>query len=212
MYIKRYNQYIKEDSYSLDDKINSLSKEYKEFWWLDRNKLIEASKPIIDMLKKDCSKFIEDIKGSGSLLYRGNNKFVDEFGVFDVRKDRKPSSTNKDLSQLIDMSLFDKFGFKPRSEGVFTTSNESDASIYGQVFLFFPIGNYKYIWSEQVGDLYTDITSIDEFDKFKDTFIDTDLKSAIKTGNEIVFICDKYYLIKTRYESEIIRVIFGEDE
>lgn len=208
MYIKRYNKYIKEELDGLDDKMNSLAKEFKEFWWLDRDKLIEASKPIIEMLKKDCSKFIEDIKGSGSLLYRGTHKMVGEFDAFDVRKNRKPSSTHKDLSKMVDDSLFDKFGVRPRSEGVFSTSDEGSARNYGQIFLFFPIGDYEYIWSDQIEDLYVDITNFSDFDMYKDTFTNTDLKSGIESGNEIVFICDKYYLIKTRYEMEIIKELF----
>ena len=47
-----------------------------------------------------------------------------------------------------------KFGWKARSEGVFTNT-VNYRSLYGHPYLFFPEGNFKFIWSPYAWDLFS---------------------------------------------------------
>ena len=55
-------------------------------------------------------------------------------------------------------NVFDEdFGVRPRTQGAFTTGSYADAGTYGKPYLFFPIGEYKYIWSDRVKDMWINV-------------------------------------------------------
>ena len=122
--------------------------------------------------------------------------------------------------------LYEKFRWKPRAQGVFTIGSYSFASSYGTPNLFFPIGNYRYVWNTEYDDLfvtpqmqniniyyidrvdtdiYTDIYTWAKKDgknkakallqELVDGCIDYDLYKGITKGNEVMFDCNKYYLV-----------------
>jgi hypothetical protein len=101
-----------------------------------------------------------------NVLWRGSSKgskLLNGAYKKTVRKDRKPLDMNSDASELFDKKFMEKFGIKPRSSGVFSTTDWNIASVYPRgrntgIFLFFPIGEYKYLWSPDIKDLYNKIS------------------------------------------------------
>lgn len=119
---------------------------------------IELSK-IPDILMKDCKPFIDEIRKGRKVgfLYRGTEKNILNLKKVKPRKDRKPKDMPEDLHKLFDKLFKKEFGWKARSEGTFVSGFIGIATSYGKPCLFFPIGNYKYIWSLEIEDLYSEV-------------------------------------------------------
>jgi len=82
------------------------------------------------------------------------------------------------------------------------------SQFYGNPMIFFPIGNYKYLWSPDILDFYARIRRIidnqlgsskeyrdNEIEKAVRTYKNTDLQEAINLGYEISFNVKEYYLV-----------------
>jgi hypothetical protein len=127
---------------------------------------------LIETLKDDCSEFLKE----GTFLYRGYKRAPSDFFEMTPRKDRRPKDTPPIVQEYIDNYFKHKFGWKPRSSGVFATPDTEEAGQYGNVYFFFPIGKFKYIWNPEVVDLYLELQIF--FSRF-------DISSSdIKTGSE----------------------------
>jgi len=167
-YFTKYWDYIRQESnnYS-DDDINK----------------------IMDILRKDCSEFLEEIKNSETLLFRGIKRNLGESisnGIWkkEVRKDRSPTDMSIYVSEKFDEHFVNQFGVPLRSEGVFATKNPGDAITYGKIdddvrtktfgasskkiYLFFPIGDYELFWNPVVYDLYSDIEGSNWYNNYID--------------------------------------------
>lgn len=170
---------------------------------------------LVNMLKRDCKPFIREIKPIGRFLYRGwmpkRMSDLDSYGdniLYYRRKtrtDRKPLDNYRSMHDKFDVAFQERFGWKARSEGIFATGNMDDAHNYGELFLLFPIGEFKFIWSPKILDLYTNIRNhisarlgksrVPDVDMLADTFTDKNLKDAIISGHEISIKCNEYYLV-----------------
>jgi hypothetical protein len=124
---------------------------------------IKTSTDIISMIRKDCQPFLKEMKGSRSLLYRGSDQPVDGIEKIVPRNNRIPKNTPLKLHKQLDIVFKKGFGWKARSEGVFVSFDEVEAEFYGETYLFFPIGKYKYVWSS----IYRDLTRHYNIDDFK---------------------------------------------
>jgi hypothetical protein len=118
---------------------------------------------IAEYIKKDCKKYIKEVVKSNEIIYRGifsgiptNAKRIED-GLLKVksRVNREPSDTPEELHNYVNTQFKKKFGWNVRSEGVFTAKNKRIANNYGVPHAFFPIGDYKYVYSNKAGDLYT---------------------------------------------------------
>jgi hypothetical protein len=173
---------------------------------------------IYDILKKDCFKFLKESKGL--VLYRGTERGASaRIEKKNVRKDRLPLDMPPTLHEVFNEELHKKFHWYPRTQGVFATSNPSEASAFGIGNFFFPIGNYKYIWSPSYKDIWLSLKKhfpeiyssqddvsgkykneyIDWIKKAAATYISNKLYDALVAGHEISFKCDSYYLVKEYY-------------
>lgn len=181
------------------------------------NNYINESKSIEDWIteiKENCSDYISAVIKTAKVpyvLYRGYNKTFGVATKLFPREDRLPKDMSIVIHSILDELFYKKFGWKPRSKGVFATGSRSFAQNYGKPYLFFPSNNFKFIWSNEIQDLWSkiDIHSDGkihyEYDKKKygkylkeliSTYKDTNLVSAIKNLNEIMFKCDYYYLTR----------------
>jgi hypothetical protein len=174
------------------------------------------------IIKTDCQPFFKE-NTSGRFLYRGTNKSIGEIEKIIPRKERKPSDMPRFLHNELNIVFAKKFGWPVRN-GVFATSDDREAEEYGDLYLFFPIGNYKYVWSPKIPDLWklfdkntgifkdlmhmTSIKPSEEkyLEKSVDTYIDKDLSKAMKTNksHEISFLCEAYYMIDPLYEEYLL--------
>ena len=162
---------------------------------------------IIQKIRYDCRPFLKKLGNEHvRLLYRGSHHRLPSYHnikKFIPRKHRMPSDMNKRDHDMFNKSFYKKFGWKPRSEGVFCTGNEATASGYGDAYIFFPIGDFEFLWSPKIRDLYDHvhtrkpIGSILLKDFFKEAvgkYINSGLVTAITSGHEIMVRCNSYYL------------------
>jgi hypothetical protein len=193
------------------------------------NELMEVYQPFIDDIFKNCKPFLKDwiplYRHSKDFLYRGMDYYNNaEYGKKKVRKNRIPSSTPLYDHDVFDEAFKKKFGWSARSNSIFCTFEESTADAYGDVYVVFPIGRYKALWSEEINDLTVDISSVfgyrykldkvyknhpDRFkeeternmnilDKVLNTYEVNNLRDASMTANEVMIKCKEYYYIYTK--------------
>lgn len=151
---------------------------------------------IIELIKRDCKPWLGKAK---ELVYRGMQKKVDAPFKQEVRADRQPRNTDGELHKAMDDWFNDNFGFRARSAAVFVTGDFDDAKSYGQAYAIFPIGDFKFVWSPNVGDLYMSMHNETpgrvplKLERFK--FQDDELEKAISSGFEIMIKCKDYYAV-----------------
>lgn len=117
---------------------------------------LENCKEYIDFVKHNF-KNKEDYYNYG-LLYRGFKKSVDDVNknIFVSQEFREPKDTSEEIHNDIDKLFYKKFRWHVRSQGVFATHNYDETWRYGEEYMFFPIGKYKFVWSPEITDLYAD--------------------------------------------------------
>uniref|UniRef100_A0A6M3IR11 Uncharacterized protein n=2 Tax=viral metagenome TaxID=1070528 RepID=A0A6M3IR11_9ZZZZ len=112
-------------------------------------------------IEKDAKFYFTSMKGThkhSKFLFRGSDKKTNYFDNFKSRIDRNPKDMPVDIHNDFDFLFRKKFGWKARSEGIFATSKYNDADNYGSFcYIFIPIGNFKFIWSKKVNDLYSKV-------------------------------------------------------
>jgi len=178
------------------------------------------------MINKDCHDFLYETMGSflvrgvkglseipshTALDHEGNEM---EYGIKNVRTDRRPLDTSARRHKIFDDWFERKFGWKPRSEGVFAFGEKTSVNelkTYGTPCVIFPIGPIKYVWSPRVSDLYADIniyTGIKGDDSVEDRiidwldhagYIDNQLEDAAYNSAEVMIKCSKYYAFPYKY-------------
>lgn len=183
--------------------------------------ILKECKQILKVYKSAVSKSYKSY--SGLVFFRGM-KWKGPVAELTPRQDRKPKDSDMETHVFADDIFKKKFGWKPRSEGVFVSSSRDMSHTYGDLYVFFPVDGFKFVWSENISDFWKHIPSVrkrsimlrwesgnydltDEFKEFyskevkisKDliemSYIDTDLFAALKTSNEVMFKCKKYYCL-----------------
>jgi hypothetical protein len=147
----------------------------------------------------DCKTFITEFnprlpQGIGSstpsgVLYRAMGEgFSGLMSEFSGDRVRKPKDSLPDLHALLDEHFIQHFGFPFRSRGVFCATSKTQASNYGQPQLLFPVGKFKYVYSDIVTDAYVMFQGSKKYnhaelyddiiDDLKDTGVLEDILSA----------------------------------
>ena len=173
----------------------------------------------IELIKKDCKPFLKH----GVAMYRGMDQKVygAEGGLRGVRFDRKTLTSSKEFSEFMFDYMY-KIGAPSREQSMFCTSEETGTWDYGESYLVFPKGNFRYFYFEDLEDAYTEIESALEGnsvyqpksveDDYNDDLFSRDEKDVIgqvhwyfnKTG-DIRDAVDDYHdeLIKTVEDKEL---------
>jgi hypothetical protein len=161
---------------------------------------------IVSTLKSECGDYVDQIKSLPYLKYSlvsGRNE-TKLFLKKPIRKDRKSLNTPSEIHNILDNLFYDKFGVKARSETMFCYFNDinglPNGNLYGKYYLVFPINKFKLIYSEEVEDLYVDLSTL-FFDNFD--VVSRDLHEIIKKKQkEVYYIADKHsinhYMIMNR--------------
>jgi len=183
---------------------------------------------LVAMLKADCKPYLSILKRTDKMLCRGTdsppktNIYEDEVYYFKrkPRKDRRPLSTGPLVHKQLDDLFKKKFGWKVRSEGVFVNSDYGTASGYGHTYFFFPIGQFKYVWSPKVGDLWIYLKSHISSRKGKseqpdlpgtiDSYIDNSLWKAIELEHEVAIKCKEYYMVDVGLDGKTFSRVFKD--
>ena len=185
-------------------------------------RLLEFLEKELPNLRVDCGKFLKEIRyGRHGFLYRGRGDLqIETYKKFASRVEsgRRPMNTDPSMHNHLNKKFKDMFGWNVR-DGAFASFSKEAAEFYGAVYLFFPIGDYKYVWSPTICDLFarlpgagkfypwTEQEQKDQIDKLLSDYKDTGLlEAAINVrhlSNEISFHCQHYYFINPEYETEL---------
>lgn len=185
--------------------------------YLNENRLhVDQLDQLIDTIKKDCGPFLSQVKGKVTYpLVRSGKPFVREIKLIRkvARTDRKAKHTKQETSDFYDELFFKKFGWKPRKEGVFCWGRERQWVNSIESFFMFPIGDFKFIWSPKISDLYAALplsfkgASLPEVvTHVMSEYTDKNLAAAINSEFEISIKCKEYYLLAVRNNKDIFYV------
>jgi hypothetical protein len=171
-------------------------------------------------IKENCNQYFKENSLDLLPLYRGISTRVsrDEYMLMAPRKDRYPKDMRLSWHKYLDQLFLERTGWRARSQGIFATGNEVSAGYYGTVYIIYPADGYKYLWSPEVSDLYTDANQFEmktgkyryrqemDMDRFipEDEEMENHFREIIKTykndglvegirsGNEIMIKCARY--------------------
>lgn len=130
-------------------------------------------------IKKDCVPFLKELKSTktNKLIFRGTDSSSNVFDKKKRRKDRYPKDMSQELHEVLDISFKKKLGWKARSEGVFAHVDKNFVEGFGEPYIIFPIGKYKYAWHPKMMDLYMYFEGIDgtffEEEEYKEEYQET---------------------------------------
>ena len=181
---------------------------------------------IFEILKKDCKQYLDVLKNCrrGYFLLRGYFYQIDAMKKFDHNLDnRKPKNMSQDNHDKINNHFLPIFNWKIRN-GIFCygfdiLNNKPKDLGYGIFYLFFPIGNFNYVYSPEYFDLFVHINQtkgdINEIISNLD-FKDVDFCNVMKLrkefddfGNEVSIKANSYYLLNTSYAEKFSLKIWG---
>lgn len=119
---------------------------------------------LIKLLHKDCKPFLNEWakpqKGHRDILFMfSGRKSSKDFEKKSVRMNRTPVDTHPLVHKALDDAFEKKFGHRARSNSMFCTGSVVTAKSYGDPYMIFPIGKYRYLWSESHKDLYSDLSA-----------------------------------------------------
>ena len=176
------------------------------------------SDDLLEIIHKECKPWLKEI-GDFNIttvtnpVFRGTRKGT-------RRSDRTPKLTQKEIFEVYDKAFAERFGWWVRSRGVFTGS-EGVAGSYGSyVYVFMPMGKYKYVWSTKYTKVWHNLTNPGTWERMSDDqremhledqedtakeavryYNDRNIRGAMKADNvkfEAIFECKKYLLISKR--------------
>ena len=141
------------------------------------------------VLQKDCAPFLKESKGKWYPIYRIVDDYHShgEMVLKNVRKDRKPRDTQIKAHKSLDDAYFEKWGIRPRSQGSFATAHPF-IDIDGEPHLYFPIGEYKYVFHKGYDDLIKAIEPPVFYseERILSGELDDDLEFQSKVANKIL--------------------------
>ena len=146
----------------------------------DNGKIEDIAKTVI----RDCSPFLRQIDYNllEYPLMRGLSKPTVFAKIQANLSDRKPTGTSNNFHTEANKWFTTHYGH-PYRNGVFTTGDPRVASSYGYLYYVFPIGDFDFLWSPAIHDLYEDLTGyFDHGEDPRELWAKTYKKL---TGNEI---------------------------
>jgi hypothetical protein len=179
-------------------------------------KLFELQEESLEnLLIRDCAKFIKElpILSDKKQLWRGIEK--QKYALRNKpHPKRRPLDTPIEVHKKLNVYFEQKFGW-PARQGLFCTASKGFAHQYGDgmVVAVFPIGDYKYVWSPDVSDIYGLYLDMDEFlepknikwEEVKKQLDEAEWKNSqmielfnVSEGIEISFKCDEFYFLKEK--------------
>lgn len=174
------------------------------------NYLIEDEKGLAHFIPKiqaECKPFLKDIRGAAGTLFRNDTKNRNKpIWKKVTRMDRQPLDTPVELHNVLDDWFLKKFGWRARSQALFCWPLKFISSNVQGNWLVFPAGNYKFIWSDKIDDLWADInnvynTDVEIFIKdfesvYGDSYHNDKIKQSMRWGGEIMINCKYSYLTR----------------
>lgn len=170
--------------------------EYAEDEW-------DNIKKLIIQIGKECKPYLSQVNDPFE-LYRGIS-FSDTIIKKRIRIDeRNPLGMDQKMQGMVNKFFTEKFG-APFRFSALATGEQWVADSFGNVYIIFPIGDFEFLWANDVGDLNEHIWAFEEsfgdnieyndiaqFLNDKD-YRTNDINSAIASGREIMIRGSGYY-------------------
>jgi hypothetical protein len=169
--------------------------------------LTEDVDDIIKVINDECSLFVSKFRNKTmGLFYRAVKRHIDDFDIVKSRiDDRKPVDTLTPDHELANELFIKKFDWPVRN-GAFVASDEAGIAMYGTPYIFFPCGNFDYVWSPEVNDFWGELHRGASVEKLIPTYIENQkLNQAWLDGHEISFRCNEYLLINLKYQETLLK-------
>jgi len=177
----------------------------------------------IEGIKKNCKPFLKDMRGSIGTLVRMQGDARRKPILFkNIRKERNPLDTQKEIHTYADEWFNKKFGWRARSNVIFCWGRPfGDITFYiSSYYLVFPVGKYKYVWSPEVKDLTEYLNADKEFFRGQDInknillpviekllndaeYTNKNIRRAVSHDNEIMINTKSAYMISTLFLREL---------
>ena len=174
------------------------------------NEITDQKTTALKKIKADCKPFLKIIGYDINEypLYRGMSGTGFQHKTVRLTN-RSPMSTALTKHDRYNHYFEETFG-QPFRNSMFASGSIQMAFFYGRVFRVFPIGNFDWLWSPQIEDIALDIKwpiiggqhnvppSQEAVNAKLDTLdynMNSDIRGAIKSGNEIMIRCSEYYAV-----------------
>lgn len=107
-----------------------------------------------DFIQKNCKQYLkENPDWMTRPLYRGMS-YRGDIQVKNIRSDRQPTDSNRFFHKLYDEAFIENGYALNRTNSIFCTGDREMAYKYGEAYVIFPMGNFAFVYSPTVKDLY----------------------------------------------------------
>ena len=170
---------------------------------------------MVELIKRDCQPYLSQVDDPIS-LYRGVSRSYDGINVgrplYHKKRahleDRKTKAMSHFGAQYVQKYFTENFGH-PYRNGVMAINDQLHSGYFGVDTVFFPIGEFEFLWSPTIKDLNWDMPQIlkvvnrdpKEATRLIKAVLDkgkyqtTDLQAAVDSKNEIMFWVKEYYAV-----------------
>jgi len=172
------------------------------------------------LLQQNCKPYFAQA-GWHDALYRGIEHTLKSFDLYQNFGGRRPVTTNPKISAILDNWFLKTHGTKFRSNAIFAVGDPNVAASYGNLYVVFPIGDFKFCWSPLVGDLFNEVSEVNHkpitpeieqilMDKMEAAeYQTTDLAGAIASESEIMIACKQYYMLDLDMYHSVLDIVKG---
>lgn len=164
--------------------------------------IIKDIDQIIHEIKENCSQILQIYKKNKKFLYRGIKSTSDKIIKIKPKENRKPLDMEENIHNFLVEVFKNLHPEVNRNNSLFLTSLKWSASHYGMVYIMFPKNEFKYLWSEEIEDLFE--------------YIDYYFENLCKENDNIIILEDKNTLndyvfeIKEEYLQEVKKYMIDE--
>lgn len=161
----------------------------------------------------DCAPWFKANAPSHYIIWHGTSSFKKESMLIRNRPRSNPSNSSIQIHNTVNRILQIKFGWLPRTEGLFVSGDRNVSSVYGKAYACYPVGDFKFVWSPDIADLFmywksyvakhkhlhiSEITRKFAYDLENSIeWKNTDIRQAITSGHEIIINASAFYLVDT---------------
>lgn len=115
----------------------------------------EKHADVVRLIREECKTACATYQKTGLRLYRGVSPDRGTFIQGKPREDRQPRDMPPSIHRAIDETMKEMGFAAVRSNSLFATSDENEASSYGTVYVIFPTDGFDFTYFQDAKDLFT---------------------------------------------------------
>lgn len=120
----------------------------------------EYYKRVAMKVLRDAKDFIGESGQPLKLAYRGYERAENYPFHRAYRDNRAPKDSSKAITKVFNLAIESEGGTANRNNSIFVSGSARTASIYGEVYVLFPMGDFNYTWHELIDDWYNTYDSV----------------------------------------------------